>query len=126
MLLINLVTGQVRIRFDEDGHIKAENGNKEVVLGSYQPDIWYEIKIMVDAKIYGSYDISIDGKQLLKEAKLAEAVKSVERVSFRTGTYRNLPNRNTPNQEPADPLKGADEPVVDIKFFIDDFRAYSK
>ena len=116
----------VRIRFDEDGHIKAENGNKEVVLGSYQPDIWYEIKIMVDAKIYGSYDISIDGKQLLKEAKLAEAVKSVERVSFRTGTYRNLPNRNTPNQEPADPLKGADEPVVDIKFFIDDFRAYSK
>lgn len=116
----------VRIRFDDDGHIKAENGNKEVVLGSYQPDIWYKIKITVDAKIFGSYDISIDGKQLLKEAKLAEAVKSVERVSFRTGTYRNLPNRNTPNQEPAEPLKGADEPVVDVKFFIDDFSAYSK
>ena len=74
----------------------------------------------------GSYDLSIDGKQLLKEAKLAEAEKSVERVSFRTGTYRNLPNRNTPNQEPAEPLKGADEPVVDVKFFIDDFTVYSK
>jgi hypothetical protein len=116
----------VRIKFDEDGYIKAENGNKEVVLGSYQPGIWYKIKITVDAKIFGSYDISIDGQQLLKGAKLAEAVKSVERVSFRTGTYRNLPNRNTPNQDPAEPLKGADEPVVDVKFFIDDFSAYSK
>jgi hypothetical protein len=29
------------------------------------------------------------------------------------------------SQGQPEPLKGADEPVVDVKFFIDDFRAYS-
>jgi hypothetical protein len=116
----------VRIRFDADGKIRAVDGTTEVVLQGYQPDQWYNLKIKIDAQPFGNYAISIDGKELLKNAKLAEAVKSVERISFRTGPYRNLPNRKTPNQEPAPPLAGADEPVANARFYIDDFSVITK
>ena len=113
----------VRIKFDDDGIIKAFDGNKELNLQTYNANIWYNISIQIDANPYGNYSISINGIQLLRDAKLAEAIKSVERVSFRTGSYRDLPNRKTPNEEPGPPLKGADEPVELSKFYIDDFEA---
>ena len=116
----------VRIRFDADGKIRAVDGSTEVVLQGYQPDQWYNLKIKIDAQPFGNYAISIDGKELLRHAKLAEAVKSVERISFRTGPYRNLPNRKTPNQEPAPPVAGADEPVANARFYIDDFSVITK
>ena len=78
------------------------------------------LTISVDANTIGSYSLSVNGKELLKNAALAEAVKSVERISFRTGAYRDLPNRNTPNQEDAPPLDGADLPVTAADFFLDD------
>ena len=58
-------------------------------------------------------------------AKLAEAVLSVERLSLRTGPYRNLPNRHTPNQKPGPPLTGADDPVPVAIFYIDNIRIVS-
>lgn len=110
----------VRIKFDDDGNIKAVDGNKEISLQKYVPNNWYKLKIRIDAKPYGSYNISVNGVQHLINAELAEAVKSVERISFRTGSYRDLPNRKTPNQDPAPPLKGADDPVETVKYFVDD------
>ena len=112
----------VRIKFDDDGYIKAIDGNEELRLQNYVPDIWYNFKIQINAKPYGHFNISINGTQLLREAELAESVKSVERISFRTGPYRDLPNRKTPNQDPAPPLKGADEPVKMVRFYIDNVR----
>jgi hypothetical protein len=115
----------VRIKFDNDGKLKAVNGSKEVVLQSYNANKWYELKISVDASPFGSYSLAVNGQEVLKDAELAVAVKSAERVSFRTGEYRNLPNRQTPNQNPAPPLPGADEPVKEAVFYIDDFSARS-
>lgn len=109
----------VRIKFDDDGQIKAIDGNEEINLQPYIQNIWYNIRIHIDAHPYGSYGVSINGIELLQNAKLAEAVKTVERISFRTGVYRDLPNRKTPNEEPAPPLKGADEPLKIVKFYID-------
>lgn len=51
---------------------------------------------------------------------LTEAVTSVERISFRTGAYRNTPNRTTPNQKEYPALEGADEKVTEATFFVDD------
>ncbi|MDX1285608.1 MAG: hypothetical protein R3182_11370, partial [Draconibacterium sp.] len=116
----------VRIRFDKDGKIKTTDGSKETVLQPYKLDTWYNLKIQVDAKPYGSFSVSIDNNALIKNAKLAEAVKSVERISFRTGAYRNLPARRTPNQDPAPPLPGADEPVGKIQFYVDDLSVKRK
>jgi hypothetical protein len=115
----------VRIRFDVDGKIKAVDGSKEVVIQSYKPDIWYELKLTIDAHLFGIYTLSVNGTELLKNAEFAEAVKSVERISFRTGPYRDKPNRQTPNEEPAPPLKGADDPVSIAEFYVDDFRVKS-
>jgi len=113
----------VRIKFDDDGLIKAVDENEEVSLQTYNPNIWYKLKIQIDAKPYGSYSISVNETQHLKNAKLAEAVNSIERISFRTGLYRDLPNRKTPNQDPAPPLEGADEAVKMAQFYIDDLVA---
>ncbi len=59
-------------------------------------------------------------KTLLTHQPLAEKVKEVQRLSLRTGDYRNLPNRKTPNQVPYEPLKDADEQVQKAGFYLDD------
>jgi hypothetical protein len=112
----------VRIRFDADGKIRAVNGRKEIVVQTYNPDQWYNLKLTVDASSSGSYSLSVNGKEVVKNAVLAEAVQSVERISFRTGPYRNEPTRKTPNQKAAPPLPGADDPVALAEFYLDDFR----
>jgi len=115
----------VRIRFDNDGDIKAVNGNDELTIQKYKQNKWYDLNISVDGQPFGSYNLSINGKQILLAAKLAEAVLSVERLSLRTGPYRNLPNRHTPNQKPGPPLTGADDPVPVAIFYIDNIRIVS-
>jgi hypothetical protein len=112
----------VQIRFDNDGKIKAVDGSMETDLQEYNAEDWYNVKIVVDAKPYGTYSLWINGEQVLKDAQLAEAVKSVERISFRTGPYRNIPNRKTPNETPVPPLEGADEPVKMVQYYIDDLK----
>lgn len=115
----------VRLRFDDDGKIKAENGGEVVSLENYEVEKWYKINQLIDAKPYGNYSLWINDIQKLKEARLAEAVKSVERISFRTGPYRDIPNRKTPNETPGPPLPGADEPVKMAQFYIDDIISKS-
>ncbi|MFC5408850.1 hypothetical protein ACFPMF_06005 [Larkinella bovis] len=112
----------VRLRFDEKGNIVVTNGSQEKVIQTYQAGKWYEVGFRVNASLNGSYDLAIDGKTVLEKAALAEAVKSVERLSIRTGPYRNLPNRKTPNEDPEPPLPGADEPVSPALFYVDDVR----
>lgn len=116
----------VRIRFTAGGNISANNGVKEVILQGYKPDQWYILNIDIKAQLFGSYDLSVDGKQVMKNAQLAESVKSVERISFRTGPYRDLPGRRTPNQRPEPPLAGSDDPVLNSGFYIDDFSVISR
>jgi hypothetical protein len=115
----------VRIRFDSSGIIKAYNGSKETLVLPFKTGLWYDLKLIVDAKPYGSYSLWINGKELLTSVALAEAVKSVERISFRTGAYRDLPNRTTPNQEDAPPLEGADVPVSASEYYVDDLKINS-
>jgi hypothetical protein len=115
----------LRIKFDTDGKIEASDGSKENVLLQYNTGIWYSLKVTVNANPFGNYSFSVNGKELLKNGSLSEAVRSVERISFRTGSYRDLPNRSTPNQEPAPPLEGADLPVQEASFYLDDVKIIS-
>lgn len=53
------------------------------------------------------------------------AVGQVERLSFRTGPYRNLPDRHTPNQDKCEPLPECDTPADAVaKVWIDNVRIY--
>ena len=110
----------VRICFDKDGKIKAHNGNKKITLQSYQLNKWHELKIIINANNFGNYSLFLDDNLLLEEAQLAEFVKSIERISFRTGLYRNHPKRNTPNQDPYEPLEDGDDSVPTAVFYLDD------
>lgn len=110
----------VRITFNSRGEVEVMNGSRPVVAGWYKPGTWYDFRIVVNVAPEGSFDCYLDGKKVLSGAALAEAVKSVERISFRTGAYRDIPHRTTPNETPEPPLPGADEKIKKAIFYIDD------
>ncbi len=111
----------VRVRFDDKGNIVVTDGGTEKIVQTYDASQWYTLTFSVNAQLTGgSFDLVINGKKVIEKAALAEAVKSVERLSLRTGPYRNLPNRKTPNEDPHPPLVGADAPVAPAIFYVDD------
>jgi hypothetical protein len=69
---------------------------------------------------YGSFTLKVDGNVVAEKAPISEAVKSVPRISFRTGEFRNLPARQTVNEKPRSPLPGADEAVEEAAFGVDE------
>ena len=110
----------VRINLNAEKQITIADGARVKVLQQYNPGQWYDFHLIVNASLNGSCDVYIDGKKLAANVRLAEAVKSVERISFRTGVYRGLPTRTTPNQEPGPSLPGADTKETRAVFYIDD------
>lgn len=50
------------------------------------------------------------------------SAKAPERLSLRTGDYRCLPDRQTPNQDPCPPLPGCDERVAPTTILIDNVK----
>ena len=79
--------------------------------GTYRRGEWQTVTVTLD---HGR--VTVDGLAV----NPLHAVRSVERLSFRTGAYRDLPDRNTPNQKPAPPLPHCDEPVAASHYLIDD------
>jgi hypothetical protein len=89
------------------------------------PNQWYEFELMIDATVFGSYDLAVNGETVLAGAALAEAVLSVERLSFRTGAFRTRPTRRTDSEVPEPDLEDADQPVAAAVFHVDDVSATS-
>lgn len=116
----------IRLRFDNDGQIKNFKGNSYKNLQKYELDKWQTIKLSIEATPYGNFDLTINGKTVLTNEPLAVAVKSVERLSFRTGEYRNKPTRKTINETPHEPLEDGDDPVPAAVFYVDDVSVISK
>ena len=112
-----------RVSLNENGAITVMDGHENKAAGTFETDVWIPFKIEIDASLYGSYSLWIDDEKVASGLALSEAVKSVERISFRTGPYRDIPNRKTPNETPGPPLPGADEPVDEAVFLLDDFSA---
>lgn len=110
----------VRISLNDKGDILLDEGGKLRIIKKYAGSTWYDFHVTVNATLKGYYDLWINGERLVTHGALAEAVKSVERISFRTGAYRNTPTRTTPNVDPEPPLPGADEKVQKAVFYIDD------
>ena len=107
---------------NKQGEIKASNGEESIALSSFKRNEWISFKIEIDANPYGHCSIWINDQKVADNVILAEAVKSVERISFRTGQYRDIPNRKTPNETPGPPLPGADDSVNEAVFLLDDFN----
>jgi hypothetical protein len=107
----------VRVVFAPDGWISAVNGGTAVRLRQFRPGTAYALEITLDS--CASFSVAIDGQPVLKKAALAEAVLSVERISLRTGPYRNQPERKLDRYDPRlKDLPGADVPVAEAVFGV--------
>ena len=79
--------------------------SQQKTLAVYRPDEWIDIHLTLDTdnNIFTCFGQTLPA---------LHAVKSVERLSLRTGAWRNLPDRNTPNQDKQPPLPQCDERVT--------------
>jgi hypothetical protein len=110
----------VRLAFEPDGSLRATNGGNSIRVATYRPNEWLRVGMEADATTQ-RLRFSVDGKTVLDDARLAEFVKGFERLSFRTGSFRNEPNRRTrPDslRDLADP--DPDVPVPMAVYHIDD------
>jgi hypothetical protein len=112
----------VRLMLTNGGEIEAANGSKAARLGSYVHNRWYVVRIAANAK-RDHYSVWIDGKPVLMDARFAESVSSMERISFRTGAYRPNPSRATDPEKMLDDLPHPDDPEREAVFYIDDVTA---
>ncbi len=85
----------------------------DVIVDTYTPGEWKHISLQADT--HGAGTTIYNGRQV----PAASAVKQVERLSLRTGPWRNLPDRNTPNQQQAPPLPGCDDQTDKQSYLID-------
>lgn len=112
----------VRIVFTADGRIEARNGAEQVTVTHYEPGKWYDVALTVDVA-RGCFDLVVGGKPASSRAAFAEYVKSVERISFRTGAHRDAPTLKTSTEDQQDrtnPNPDATEALT--VFHIDDVR----
>lgn len=116
----------VRLSFDSTGNLNAWNGSAKILIQQYEAGKWYQFRLVVNATLKGNYDLFVGNRNVLKGAQLTTAVKSVERISYRTGAYRNKPDRTTPNETEDPPLTGADEKLKEATYFVDDVKIISK
>ena len=102
----------VRINLTEDGRLTAVDGRKELALSAYKADQWLSFDVAVDATT-GRYSVSVNDRELLKDAAFAEKVDSVERLSFRTGKYRNHGRKGRFLEG-----KVTGEPVPEVEYYV--------
>lgn len=79
-------------------------------IGSYTQGQWQRLSITID---HGRVSVCDH------EVAALHTAQNPERLSIRTGQYRDLPNRQTPNQAPAPPLPGCDERIQPALYLVD-------
>ena len=113
----------VRISFDSEGNIVSYKGsqkNNAVHLPEKQMARNHTETSISHAEFY---DLSVDGKTLLTGAACTEYVKSIERISFRTGNHRESPTLKTSTSLQGDFTDpNPDEPTSEANFFIDELK----
>lgn len=120
-LEVELLDGQgkrpVRLAWTEKGQIEATSGRSRKTIQAYSSEEDQTVRIEVDCA-ERRYRLTINGQTVLERAEVAEKVKTVERLCFRTGEYRRLPLPTTPN-EPGEDIANPDNPVPNVTFQLD-------
>lgn len=113
----------VRIALTDTGWVQAQRGEERVDLLRYEAGDWLSLELTVRSGA-GTYDLAINGRRVLEDATFAEPVGAVERLSFRTGVYRQLGSGlglgRADEDDVAPDRPGAGERVPEAVFFIDD------
>jgi hypothetical protein len=103
----------VRVSLNDKGQITASDGETAKVVGAYRKGEWIRIEVVADTAA-GRYSASIGGTTVLPAAALAGNPASLERLSFRTGEYRQL------GIEAATARPNADIKETTATYFVDD------
>lgn len=93
--------------------VRLHSGNivaNGVAVGNYKLGEWTTLNIRID-----NGKVMVGGHQV----EALHTAKNPERLSLRTGEYRDLPNRQTPNQEKCPPLPQCDERTAPAMYLID-------
>ena len=108
----------VQLVFAAGGALLASNGGSLVPAGNYRPDEWLQIEFSIDAGS-GRYSLKVNGVTAVSDAEFSEPVATLERLSFRTGEYRNTPTRQTDRYGRLSDLPGADDAVESAVYYVD-------
>jgi hypothetical protein len=105
----------VQLAFAEDGHLWARHEGIWNDAGPYSAGQWITVALEIKPAVTSdTAELRIDGKPVLSRALVfTDPVASVERLSFRTGVFRN---RGLAGKE----LPGADTKVPAATFLVDD------
>ncbi len=105
----------VRLALCEDGVIRADHEGQWFDAGIYAADRWQTIELEIPPSLTADHcALTIDGRSpLARPAIFTDPVASVERLSFRTGAFRD---RGAGGQD----IPGADEKLPAASFLIDD------
>ncbi len=127
----------VRLCWSEDGSIQAVTGKRVRDFQRIELDRWTAVRLEIDV---GSktYRLSLNDQMVVEKGEFAEAVDSVERLSFRTGEVRGInwdqAGPQDPVDGPPDEIKyftgavepGTDHPIPAAIFCVDDVRTFGK
>jgi hypothetical protein len=110
----------VRLFLDDQRRVQAMDGNRTGMqnLTRYVANVWYDVMIRFDVA-KELFDVTIDHTPVLRDAELLEPVAALERISFRTGPFREKPTLRDP-KTPGEDFPGADERVPEAVYYIDD------
>ena len=105
----------VRLAFGEDGHLWALHEGQWMDGGVYTAGQWHQFELEIPRDPNADRcAVTVDGKSPLpRPAFFTDPVKTVERLSFRTGPYRD---RGFGGRD----LPGADQKVPVASFLVDD------
>jgi len=108
----------VRLAFAANEKLKVQDGARWIEAQRFKAGEWYDIRIAANSGAQ-RFTLTVNGVEVVRQAAMAEAVDSVERLAFRTGTFRDEPTRRTDHFQGVD-LPGADFQVGTATYYIDD------
>jgi hypothetical protein len=111
----------VVLKFDSDGKLKRRHAGGWTDFGTYQANIAYRLVIDLDLP-QTRWSATLNGAAVATNVPLYQAVPTVERLELRTGAWRldDWTRVKGYNDYPKDMLPGADDPVSEAVFDVDD------
>jgi len=117
-----------RLRFDPRQYgLAFDLGNVETDPVQISENKWYAVKLSFDC-VKGGYDVWLNGKKVKEDVKFNVTTQTLERMVFRTGSWRqDVPQllingeASAPGLETED-LAGADSKVAKSVFWIDNVK----
>jgi len=111
----------IRLFLDAQRRVQAMDGNRTGMqnLTRYVANVWYDVVIRFDTA-KELFAVTIDHMPVLVDAEILEPVTSLERISFRTGPFREKPSLRDP-KTPGEDFPGGGDRVAEAAYLIDDF-----